>query len=94
MLSDLNRRRACLRHTAGLAATLLIVLGTFAPARGSDTRERPRPDARFGNWLYKTPDPQTWKKTEKEGRLVFGVDLPAGEFCTLTLFPGAGACQV
>lgn len=50
--------------------------------------DKPRPDARFGNWLYKTPNASTWKKIEKDGALIFSVDLPPGDFCTLTLFAG------
>ncbi len=53
--------------------------------------EKPKPDASFGNWLYKTPDPKLWKKSEKNGQLIFSIDEPPGDFCTLTLFAGENA---
>jgi hypothetical protein len=62
-----------------------------AVTHAAEAPEKPKPDARFGNWLYKTPDATTWKRTEKNGALIFAVDLPPGDFCTVTLFPGAKA---
>ncbi|MDB6128307.1 MAG: hypothetical protein JWM35_2203 [Verrucomicrobia bacterium] len=52
--------------------------------------EKPLPDARFGNWLYKTPD-AAWKRTESNGNLVFSIDAPPGDYCLITLFAGAKA---
>jgi hypothetical protein len=67
----------------------MIAFGPAALAQPAP--ENPKPDARFGNWLYKAPDPRLWKRTEKDGNLVFSVDQPTGDFCTLTLFAGATA---
>jgi hypothetical protein len=69
--------------------TAMLALSSVAPAQ--PVPEKPQPNAAFGNWLYKTPDPHLWKSTEKEGNLIFSVDEPPGDFCTLTLFAGAKA---
>src|SRR5687767_11472406 len=55
------------------------------------TPAKPKPDSRFGNWLFKAPDPQTWQRAEQNGALTFSVPRPPGDFCTITLFPGAAA---
>ncbi|HVU18531.1 MAG TPA: hypothetical protein VHD32_16635 [Candidatus Didemnitutus sp.] len=77
-------------HRLVFAALALLVLGH---AIAQPAPEKPRPDARFGNWLFKTPDPKVWTRTEKNGALVFAAAEPPGDFCTITLFAGdhAGA---
>ncbi len=67
----------------------MIAFGSVAVAQPAP--EKPKPDARFGNWLYKAPDPKLWTRTEKDGNLLFSVEEPPGDFCTLTLFAGAKA---
>ena len=67
----------------------MTALGTVVTAQPA--REKPKPDAAFGNWLYRTPDGALWKRTEKDGNLIFSVDAPPGDFCTITLFAGAAA---
>ena len=69
--------------------TVMTAFGSFAVAQPAP--EKPKPDASFGNWLYKTPDPRLWTRTEKDGNLVFAIAEPPGDFCTLTLFAGAKA---
>ena len=49
---------------------------------------KPTPDARFGNVLYKTPDPARWSMTQTADRRVFSAKLPPPDFCTLTVFAG------
>ncbi|HEY4247942.1 MAG TPA: sialidase family protein [Lacunisphaera sp.] len=75
------------RHTVLCAA--LIAFVSFAQAQPAPAK--PQPDARFGNWLYKTPNPHLWARSEKNGQLIFSAAEPAGDFCTLTLFAGATA---
>lgn len=77
-----------LRHTS----VLCLICFLLSPlCLGQDKPEKPKPDARFGNWLYKTPDPKVWKQSDQDGARVFSVDLPAGDFCTLKLFAGGPA---
>src|ERR1700712_242553 len=66
-----------------------IALAVFAQAQ--PTPEKPKPDTRFGNWLYKNPDPKQWTRTEKDGQLIFSAAEPPGDFCTITLFAGSKA---
>ena len=69
-----------------------VAIAAFGPAAfAQPAPEKPKPDARFGNWLFQTPDAHTWTRTEKDGVLIFSVDEPPGDFCTLTLFAGAKA---
>src|SRR3954447_17986492 len=69
----------------------LVIFTWMALSLGQAAEERPQPSTQFGNWLYRTPDPEGWHSSEKDGALVFAVDLPPGDFCTITLFPGAKA---
>ncbi len=73
-------RRSRIFFAAGLA------FGWVALAQAAV--EKPKPDATFGNWLYKTPDPALWKRSEAGGALIFSIPRPPGDFCTLTLFAG------
>lgn len=75
-------------RTAVLAAAFA---GLFTIVQAQPATQKPVPDSRFGNWLYKAPDPKVWKRTEQNGAVVFSVDEPPDDFCTLTLFPGATA---
>ena len=78
----------------GSALALGFALGLLtiaAKAAEPGAPEKPKPDARFGNWLYKTPDLGVWKREETGGNLTFAVSLPAGDYCTLTLFAGGKA---
>lgn len=72
-------------------SVLCVAISGFVSLAVGQPAEKPQPDAQFGNWLYKTPDPQVWKRTEKDGALIFSVARPGADFCTLTLFPGAAA---
>jgi hypothetical protein len=64
----------------------------FCPIAGAQPApETPKPDARYQNWIYQTPDPLKWMRSEKDGNLMFSVDEPSGDFCTLTLFADAKA---
>ena len=85
-IGNFRRSNQVILLLAGLMTSLICL-----PAPAAAPAEKPRPDARFGNWLYKTPDPAKWKRSEKDGQLVFSIDLPPGDFCTLTLFPGGNA---
>ncbi len=66
-------------------AVALVFVGGW---RAWAAAEKPTPDAKFGNWLFKTPDPSLWKRTEAGGTLIFSIPRPPGDFCTLTLFAG------
>ncbi|HTI99970.1 MAG TPA: sialidase family protein [Dongiaceae bacterium] len=77
------------RKLAAVACAAL--LGFSLTSFAQPAPDKPKPDAQFGNWLFKTPDPKIWKRTEQNGNLVFAVDEPAGDFCTLTLFADAPA---
>lgn len=68
----------------GIIAFTAVVHAQPAPAK-------PSPDSRFGNWLYKKPDPAVWTMKESGGNLVFSASEPPGDYCTLTLFAGAPA---
>lgn len=72
-------RLACIVFLFGL------VLFSHATESGPP---KPAPDARFGNWLYKTPDPARWTMSERADRRVFAAKLPPPDFCTLTVFTG------
>ena len=67
-------------------AAVALLLGAAAQA----APEKPTPDARYGNWLYKTPD-AIWKRSESNGNLTFSIDSPPGDYCVITLFGGARA---
>jgi hypothetical protein len=67
----------------------MMALGAVALAQPAP--EKPKPDTRVGNWLYKAPDPSVWTRTEKDGNVIFSVDEPPGDFCMITLFAGAKA---
>lgn len=73
----------------------LLFLCTFialvSVLRAQPAAAKPTPDARFGNWLYKTPDPHVWTRSEKNGQLIFATAEPPGDFCIITLFTGATA---
>src|SRR5450432_3998974 len=64
----------------------MVVAMSMAVGRAQPAAAKPVPDARFQNWLYKSPDPAVCKRAEAKGNLVFSVDEPPGDFCTLTLF--------
>ncbi len=68
-----------------------IFIALISVARAQPAAEKPRPDARFGNWLYKTPDAKIWTRSEKNGQLIFSAAEPPGDFCTITLFAGKAA---
>jgi hypothetical protein len=74
------------RTLASLAFIALVSVAQGQPAAG-----KPTPDARFGNWLYKTPDPHVWTRSEKDGQLIFSAAEPPGDFCMITLFAGKEA---
>ncbi|HSV16706.1 MAG TPA: hypothetical protein VLI90_20745 [Tepidisphaeraceae bacterium] len=69
----------------------LSCLSSFTFAQPAAGVTKPKPDARAGNWLFKTPDPAVWKRGDQAGATTFNVDLPPGDFCTLTLFAGGNA---
>ena len=71
---------------------LVCCLAALCPAASAQTPPAPpEPDARYQNWLYRTPDSTQWKRTEKDGNLVFAIDEPPGDFCAITLFADAKA---
>ncbi|MBC8039498.1 MAG: exo-alpha-sialidase [Opitutaceae bacterium] len=67
------------------------LFGLASAALAQNPPEKPKPDSRFGNWLFKAPDPQTWQRSEQNGALTFSVPRPPGDFCVITLFPGGPA---
>src|SRR5215212_1846353 len=69
----------------------LALLGFSSFSLAQPAPEKPKPDSRFSNWLFKTPDPQTWTRSEQNGTLTFSVPRPPGDFCTITVFQGATA---
>ncbi len=69
----------------------LALLGLASVVTAQNPPEKPKPDSRFGNWLFKAPDPQTWQRSEQDGALTFSVPRPPGDFCVITLFPGGRA---
>ena len=73
------------------ALSNLFITIVMSASMALAAEEKPQPDAQFGNWLYKTPDAKVWRATEKDGALVFAIDLPPGDFCTITLSRGAKA---
>src|ERR1700753_32486 len=77
-------------YLARLAVTDVFYCGLAASAFAQTAAVKPKPDAQFGNWLYKTPD-ASWKKSEANGNLVFSIPAPPGDYCTLTLFADAQA---
>ncbi len=77
-------------YLARLAVTGVFYCGLAASAFAQTAAVKPKPDAQFGNWLYKTPD-ASWKKSEANGNLVFSIPAPPGDYCTLTLFADAQA---
>ncbi|MEO6995186.1 MAG: hypothetical protein ABI273_16390 [Lacunisphaera sp.] len=76
-------------YRSGVLCAALIAFVSLAQAQPAPAK--PQPDARFGNWLYTTPDPHVWTRSEKDGQLIFAAAEPPGDFCTLTLFAGATA---
>jgi hypothetical protein len=75
---------------ATLLSCAILAACAFATGGAEPAPAKPAPDAQFNNWLFKTPGP-AWKRLESGGTLTFAVDLPPGDFCTLTLFPGGQA---
>ena len=73
-----------------LLVSCVVAFGLTMGGGAHAAPEKPKPDARFENWLYKTPD-AAWQRREADGNLVFSIDSPPGDFCTLTLFAGAEA---
>jgi hypothetical protein len=49
---------------------------------------KPAPDARFGNVLYRTPPSPQWKIQSLPDRRVFSADVPAPDYCRITVFAG------
>lgn len=70
------------------ALAVLLLLSSLVAARGQEASDKPAPDARYGNVLYKTPDPARWTSRDLPDRRVFSARLPAPDFCTLTVFAG------
>lgn len=81
------------RHCCFAAFGIFLFTCTAFTCVAQPAIQKPKPDARFGNWLYKTPDAKIWKRAEKNGDLVFSIDEPPGDFCTLTLFADATAAD-
>jgi hypothetical protein len=73
------------------ATRCVLFISLAATVCAQPAPEKPQPDAQFGNWLYKTPDPAVWTRTERFGALIFSTAQPPGDFCTLTLFADATA---
>ena len=69
----------------------LAFIASISVVQAQPPAEKPKPDARFANWLYKTPDPHIWTRSEKNGQLMFAAAEPPGDFCTITLFAGKDA---
>jgi hypothetical protein len=69
----------------------LALLALASAGLAQNPPAKPKPDSRFGNWLFKAPDAQTWQRAEQNGALTFSVPHPPGDFCIITLFPGAPA---
>ena len=68
---------------------LLLTFLLSATGRAADgPAAKPKPDARYGNVLYRTPDRAAWTLTGQPNRRVFAATVPAGEFCRLTVFGG------
>jgi hypothetical protein len=66
----------------------MLLLTSARLIRAADTpAAKPRPDARFGNVLFKTPDPDKWQRIEKDKKLIFAAEAPSGGFCTITISP-------
>ena len=76
-----------------VSCTVIIVTAGFCGFSFAQPAapEKPKPDAIFGNWLYQTPDPRVWTRSEQGGDLFFWASAPPGDYCTLTLFAGAAA---
>lgn len=79
-------------QTRRIHVVLLTCLLLAPLCRAQNQPEKPKPNARFHNWLYQTADPTVWKQRDEDSRLgykrVFSVDLPPGDFCRLTLYEG------
>lgn len=70
----------------GVGATAFSVR---VQAPGTPPPAKTKPDARFGNVLFKTPDAAQWTRHEEQGRVDFSTQLPPPDFCMLTIFPGS-----
>lgn len=70
---------------------LFILVWSVAAVAATPNPGKPAPDAKFQNWLYRTPDAATWHAATTDAGLVFSVAVPDGQFCTLTLFSGQPA---
>lgn len=70
-----------IRWHAFIALSAVLMTGTV--------QAKPRPDAHFGNVLFKTPNPAKWHRSLEGGRLTFSAAVPSPDFVTLTVFPGS-----
>jgi hypothetical protein len=71
-----------------LACACVAAIAIGAPLQAA-AQDKPKPDAQFGNVMFKTPDPAKWKRSEEGGRLVFSAPVPPPDFVTITAFPGS-----
>lgn len=71
------------RRLPGLLALLLGL-----PAMAQTPPAKPAPDARYGNVLYKAPDPARWSVEDRGDRRVYSAKVPRPQFATITLFLG------
>lgn len=78
-------------HARRLTVLCVAILSFSSAGFAQAPAEKPAPDARFENWLFKKPDPHVWHQSEENGNLVFALPRPPGDFCTLTLFAGQKA---
>ena len=77
---------------AWFAVAALAVVPRAGLAQSGD--RKPRPDARFGNFLFKTPDPSVWTRQERDGHLLFVAGANGkDDYCVLTLYPGDTAAD-
>lgn len=79
-----------MRLPTRLVLICVAIAGSALGVLAQGPAEKPKPDAQFGNWLFKTPG-APWQRSEREGALVFSIPRPGADFVTLTLFPDAPA---
>lgn len=65
----------------GLLLLVLVVSSGLA-------EEAPRPDARLGNVMWRSPDPAVWTTTLDDGWVVFRAMVPDGQSVVLRVAPG------